>query len=133
MQTRLIWAAGVLQLANILHALAPAAAHNHHEAIAGPIMGTVLTVGASVAFVGLLRRLSWAPALAVVTGIATIAGFALFHALPFRTEVTEPYWGDDGVTNVPQVLSLMVIGAAAAWLVYEALATLRTQSPAKVA
>jgi hypothetical protein len=125
MHTRLIWAAGALPLANLLHALAPAPDH-HQEAVAGPIMGTILTVSAIAAFVGLLRRRSWGPMLAAVTGIATIIGFALFHALPFQTEVTEPYWGD-GVTNAPQVLSLVAVVATAAWLATEASATLQAR------
>jgi hypothetical protein len=81
-------------------------------------------VAAVVALVGLLQRRPWAPGVALAAAIATVVGFALFHALPVDTAVTEPYWGD-GTTNVPQVLSLVAIGAAAAWVVVEASAALR--------
>jgi hypothetical protein len=112
MRTRgLLWAAGALPVVNVVHALVPAP-HHQNEAIAGPIMGTALTLAAIAAFAGLLRRRAWAPRLAVATAVATIAGFALFHALPVETAVTEPYWGD-GSTNGAQVASLALIVATA--------------------
>jgi hypothetical protein len=123
MRTRLTAAAAALPAANIVHALVPAPG-GQNEAIAGPIMGTVLTVSALVALAALVRRRAWAPALAAATGIATIAGFALFHAIPAHTEVTEPYWGHHGTTNAAQVTSLVLIGMAAAWVTVEALAAL---------
>jgi hypothetical protein len=128
MSRRLVWAAAALPAANVVHALVPAPG-GQNEAIAGPIMGTIVTVGALVAFAGLVRRKAWAPALAVATAVATIAGFALFHALPLRSQVTEPYWGHHGTTNGAQVVSLALIVVAAGWVVVEALPAVR--SPAR--
>jgi hypothetical protein len=123
---RLTWAAATLPLANVIHALAPAP-HHQHEAIAGPIMGTIVTVAAIVAFAGLVRRQAWAPRLALVTAGATAAGFTLFHALPVQTSVTEPYWGDDGSATTAQVLTLVLIAASVAWVVVEATAQVRSR------
>jgi drug/metabolite transporter (DMT)-like permease len=122
--TRLTWIAAALPVANVLHAVTPG--HDDQmEAIAGPIMGTVLTIAAVVALVGLVRDRQWAPRFAAAVGLATIAGFVLFHAFPVRTEVTEPYWGDGAATAL-QWLSLAVIGGVAAWLVREAVVAGRT-------
>lgn len=120
---RLTWAAATLPLANVIHALAPAP-HHQHEATAGPVMGTIVTVAAIVAFAGLVRRRAWAPRLALVTAGATAAGFALFHALPVQTSVTEPYWGGDGSASTAQVLTLGLIAASVLWVVVEASAHL---------
>ena len=128
MSRRLVWAAAALPAANLVHALVPAPG-GQNEALAGPIMGTIVTVGALVAFAGLVRRKAWAPALAAATGVATIAGFALFHALPLRSEVTEPYWGHHGTTNGAQVASLALIVVTAIWVIVEALPAVR--SPAR--
>ena len=128
MRRELVWAAAALPAANVIHALVPAPG-GQNEAIAGPIMGTVLTVSALVAFAGLVRRKAWAPALAAATGVATIVGFTLFHALPLRSEVTEPYFGHHGTTNGAQVASLALIAVAAVWVTVEALQALR--SPAR--
>jgi hypothetical protein len=124
---RLVWAAAALPAANVIHALAPAP-HHQHEAIAGPIMGTIVTVGAIVALAGLLRRREWAARLALIVAGATAAGFVLFHALPVRTSVTEPYWGDDGSASTAQALTLVLIAAAVVWVVVEASAYLRLRS-----
>jgi hypothetical protein len=123
MHRGLLWAAAALPVANVVHALAPAA-HHQHEAIAGPIMGTLLTAGGIAAFVGVLHRRSWAPALALAVGVATIAGFALFHALPLQTAVTEPYWGENGSATAGQAATLVLIAAVAVWLIVEARAAL---------
>jgi hypothetical protein len=123
---RLVWAAAALPVANVIHALAPAP-HHQHEAIAGPIMGTIVTLGAIVALAGLIRRKEWAPRLALIVGGATAAGFALFHALPVRTSVTEPYWGDDGSASTAQALTLVLIAAVVAWVVAEASLHLRSR------
>lgn len=129
MGRRLIWAAAALPAANVIHALVPAPG-GQNEAIAGPIMGTIVTVGALVAFAGLVRQKAWAPALAVAASVATITGFALFHALPLRGEVTEPYWGHHGTTNGAQIASLALIVVAAVWVIVEALPTLRAPARA---
>lgn len=125
MSKGLLWVAGALPLANVVHALAPGS-HHEHEAIAGPIMGTLLTLGAVAAYVGLLRRRPWAPNLAVTVAWATIVGFALFHALPVQTAVTEPYWGDDGMVTGAQAASLVLIGAIAVGVITLACQTRRT-------
>ncbi len=131
MHRGLLWAAAALPVANVVHALAPAA-DGQHEAVAGPIMGTLLTVGGIAAFVGLLRGRPWAPRLALVVGVATLAGFALFHALPARTSVTEPYWGHHGSATAGQVATLVVIAAVAVWLIVAAWAELRADAAQEV-
>ncbi len=123
MPTRLTWVAATLPVANVLHGLAPGH-DNQMEAIAGPIMGAVLTV-AVVTLVGLVRHRRWAPRFAAAVGLATIAGFVLFHALPVRTEVTESYWGD-GAATAQQWLSLALIGGVSVWLAREAVVARRT-------
>jgi hypothetical protein len=123
---RLRWAAAALPVVNVIHALAPAP-HHQHEAIAGPIMGTIVTLGAIVALAGLIRGREWAARLALIVAGATAAGFALFHALPVRTSVTEPYWGDDGSASTAQVLTLVLIAAVVAWVVVEASVHLRSR------
>ncbi len=127
MHRGLLWAAAALPVANVVHALAPAA-DNQHEAVAGPIMGTLLTVGGIAAFAGLLRRRPWAPVLALVVGVGTLAGFALFHALPVNTEATEPYWGEHGSATAGQVATLVVIVVVAVWLTVSAWAEVRAGS-----
>jgi hypothetical protein len=125
MPSHLVIAAALLPAANVVHALAPAV-DGQPEAIAGPVMGTVVTISAVVALIGLLRDRPWAPVLALASGLATIAGFALFHAIPVQSDVTEPYWGHHGATNAAQVTTLVVIAAAAIWLVVEATLALRS-------
>ena len=113
-------------VANVVDALAPAA-DNQHGAVAGPIMGTLLTVGGIAAFAGLLRRRPWAPVLALVVGVGPSPGSPCSTRCRSH-RCDRALLGEHGSATAGQVATLVVIVVVAVWLTVAAWAEVRTGS-----
>ena len=117
---RLALPAGLLAVAQLVHGLTPAP-ETEAEGIVGFVGGLALLVGSIVVVVAAVRELRWARPLAVVVGTGVAGGFLLYHALPIKSPLTNPYFGTDGI-GVVQWAPVILCIAIGAWLTAVALA-----------
>lgn len=113
--TRLIWGAAALIAIQVIHGAIPA--ETESDTVVGFYTGILLLVASITALVGLVRRSGWAPPLLGITGAVVAVGFLLYHALPIRGPLTNPYVGEDqiGLAQWAPVIVAMAIGAWCAW------------------
>jgi hypothetical protein len=113
--SRLIALAAALLAIQVIHAAIPA--ETDAEGYVGLVVGLVFVVASITALVGLVQGKPWAPKLLGVTGLAVAVGFVLYHALPFHSPATNPYFGEDkiGLAQWTPVVLCVAIGAWAAW------------------
>jgi len=79
----------------------------------GPIVGLGLLISSIAALVGAAQGREWTRPVLRTTGAIVAVGFLLYHAIPVKTPLNYPYWGD-ATANVWQwtpVLAAMAIGA----------------------
>lgn len=125
---RLTLPAAALAVAQVLHGATPAP-ETDEGGYVGLIGGLVLLVASIVVAVAARRGASWARPLAVVTGVGVAGGFILYHALPWHSPVTNPYFGTDGIGLVQWTPVVLCI-ATGAWLVAVALGVERAPKAA---
>ena len=115
MRSRLIALAAALIAIQVIHAAIPA--ETDAEGYVGLVGGLILLVAGIVALVGLVQGKPWAPKLLGVTGLTVAVGFVLYHALPFKSPATNPYFGEDkiGLAQWTPVVLCIGIGLWAAW------------------
>jgi hypothetical protein len=120
---RLVALAASLLAIQVIHGAIPA--ETDAEGYVGLVGGVILLVASITALVGLVQGKPWAPKLLGVTGLTVAVGFILYHALPFHSPATNPYFGEDkiGLAQWTPVLLCVVIGLWAAW------ETLRPDAP----
>lgn len=123
MRSRLIALAAALVAIQVIHAAIPA--ETDAEGYVGLVVGLVFVIASITALVGLVQNKPWAPRLLGLTGLAVAVGFILYHALPFHTPATNPYFGEDkiGLLQWTPVVLCVVIGF---WAARE---TLRPEAP----
>lgn len=108
---RAAWALVVVQL---VHGFTPA--ETEAEGYVGLIGGLALLVAAAVAAVGFRLGRSWAAPLTGWTGLLIAVGFTLYHAVPFHSPLTNPYFGEPvGAAAWISVGLAVAVGAWAAW------------------
>jgi hypothetical protein len=115
MRARLLPATVALAVAQLVHGLTPA--DTDSEGYVGLVAGAALLVASVVAAVGAYRGAPWAPRLALVTGALVAGGFVLYHAVPVRSAVTNPYPGEPVGAAAWVTVALAV--AAALWAAVE--------------
>lgn len=111
---RAAWALVVVQL---VHGFTPA--ETEAEGYVGLVGGLLLLIAAAAAAAGFRTRSSWAVPLTGWTGLAIAVGFTLYHAVPVRSPLTNPYFGEP--VGPAAWISVAVAVAAGAWAAYEAL------------
>lgn len=109
-------AAWALAATQVAHGLTPA--DTESEGYVGAVVGLVLLVLSLAAIYGLRQGRPWAPRLLLGTGAAVAIGFVAYHATPWRSPVTNPYFGEP--VGAPAWISVAVTVAAAVWAVVEA-------------
>jgi hypothetical protein len=114
MNNRLALAAAALLVIQVVHGAIPA--ETSSEGYVGAITGALLIVASIVGLVGATRNRSWAPMVIGVTGAVVAIGFLLYHATPWHSPVTNPYFGEDkiGLLQWTPVVLAIAIGAWAA-------------------
>ena len=115
MRNRLVGLAAALLAIQVIHGAIPA--DTDAEGYVGLVGGLLLLIASIAALVGLVQGKPWAPRLLGVTGLIVAVGFILYHALPFKSPATNPYFGEDGIGLLqwaPVVLAIG-IGFWAAW------------------
>jgi hypothetical protein len=113
---RLTAATAALVVVQVVHGVAPS--DGDDGSALGAVGGLALLAASAVALVGLLRGRPWGRTLAGWTGAGVAVGFLLYHALPFKSPLTNPYWGPDVSVSLAQwlsVLAAMAVGAWCAW------------------
>jgi drug/metabolite transporter (DMT)-like permease len=110
--------AWALLLFQVLHGFTPA--DTEAEGYVGAVGGLILLIAASVAIVGIRMGRPWAPALTGWTGLVVAVGFMLYHALPYKSPVTNPYLGEP--VGAPAWISVALAVASGFWAAYEGLA-----------
>lgn len=115
MRNRLVAIAAALTAIQVIHAAIPA--ETDAEGYVGLVVGALFVIASITALVGLAQDKPWAPRLLGLTGLAVAVGFVLYHALPFHTPATNPYFGEDkiGLLQWTPVVLCVAIGAWAAW------------------
>ena len=115
MNTRLAVAAAALLVIQLVHGAIPA--ETSSEGYVGTVVGALLVIASIVGLVGAIRNRPWTPMVVGVTGAIVAVGFLLYHALPFHTPATNPYFGEDkiGALQWTPVILAIAIGAWAAW------------------
>jgi hypothetical protein len=120
---RIAWAAWALVAVQVVHGAIPA--ETDAEGNVGFYTGLVLLLASLVAAIGASAKKPWAPRLAGWTGLIVAGGFTLYHALPVRSPLTNPYVGEPvGVAAWLGVVAAIAIGA---WAAYEGLVRARRQ------
>ena len=74
---------------------------------------------ALVAFLAVAMRSEYGPHLAVLAGVAVSLGFVLYHGIPFKVGVNNPYWGPNGHADAIRwftVLTAIGVGLVVVWL-----------------
>jgi len=114
MNRRLTAAAVALLVIQVIHGAIPA--DTSSEGYVGAVVGAALIVASIVGIVGAVRNRPWAGSVIGVTGAIVAIGFLLYHASPWHTPVTNPYFGEDkiGVLQWTPVVLAIAIGAWAA-------------------
>ena len=110
-------AAWLLLATQVIHGATPA--DTDAEGYMGLVGGVVLLVATITAIVGLRMRRAWAPKLAGWTGLAVAVGFVLYHAVPVKSSVSNPYLGEP--VGPAAWISVALAVAAGAWAAYEGL------------
>ena len=108
------WALLVLQ---VVHGLTPA--DTDAEGYVGAVVGLLLLVATMAGIYGLRTGKPWAARLVGWTGLVVAVGFVLYHATPFSSPMTNPYFGE-GV-GAPAWISVALCVAAGAWAAVEGL------------
>jgi hypothetical protein len=115
---RLALPAAALAIAQVIHGATPGPETNEGGYV-GLIGGLALLV-ASIAVAVMARGNNPAARpLAVITGVGVAGGFILYHALPWHSPVTNPYFGTDGI-GIVQWTPVFLCIAAGVWLVMTA-------------
>ena len=108
------WALLVLQ---VVHGLTPA--DTESEGYVGAVGGLLLLIATMAGIYGARTGRSWAAPLTGWTGLTVAVGFVLYHAVPFKSAVTNPYLGEP--VGAPAWVSVALCVAAGAWAAYEGL------------
>ena len=119
MNNRLALAAAALLVIQVVHGAIPA--ETSSEGYVGAITGALLIIASIVGLVGATRGRPWAPMVIGVTGAIVAVGFLLYHATPWHSPVTNPYFGEDkiGALQWTPVVLAIAIGAWAAFIARE--------------
>ena len=131
----LVLPAALLAAAQVWHAVTPAENldPSTHQPIEGGCVGLIgglfLLLGCIVAAIAARRGKEWARPLSLVCGVGVALGFVLYHATTWRSPVTNPYFGVDGIGAV-QLAPVFACIAIGAWLAYQAWPARRTASVA---
>jgi len=78
--------------------------------------GIVLTL---VACIAVVTRSDYGPLLATLAGAVVALGFVLYHGIPFKLGVNNPYWGPNGHADVIRwltVFTAIAVGLLVVWL-----------------
>jgi hypothetical protein len=119
MNSRLAGAAAALLVIQVVHGAIPA--ETSSEGYVGAVVGALLIISSIVGLVGAVRDRPWAAPVVGVTGAIVAVGFLLYHATPWHTPVTNPYFGEDkiGALQWTPVVLAIAIGAWAAYAARE--------------
>lgn len=115
----MVWPAAALFASQFIHGAIPSGKDDAEGgSIVGLVGGAILLVASLVGLIGALRGKEWAIPLTAWTGLVVAVGFVLYHALPFKSPLTNPYAGAEGVTPAAWIGVAVCIaaGAWAAWL-----------------
>jgi hypothetical protein len=110
--------AWALVLFQVVHGFVPA--DTDSEGYVGLVGGLLLLVAALAAAYGIRTDRAWAKALTGWTGVTVAVGFVLYHAVPFKSPMTNPYLGEP--VGAAAWISVALAVAAGAWAAYEAFA-----------
>lgn len=116
MNSRLTLAAAALLIIQVVHGAIPA--ETSSEGYVGAITGALLIIASIVGLVGAARNRPWTPMVVGVTGAIVAVGFLLYHVLPWKSPMTNPYFGEDeiGALQWTPVVLAIAIGAWAAFV-----------------
>jgi hypothetical protein len=104
-------AAWALVVAQVQHGIVPSETSEH--SIVGPIAGVLLLGWSVAAVVGLQRSRPSAYKILGWTGFSVALGFVLYHASPWHSAFTRPYFGES--VGVPAWISVGIAIAAGIW------------------
>lgn len=116
-RSSLQWSTLALIATQVVHALTPA--ETASEGWVGAVGGALLLTSAGVALVAVRTGRPWGPLVTGWTGLLVAAGFTVYHALPFRSAVTNPYLGEP--VGAPAWISVVLAVGAGTWAAYEGL------------
>ncbi len=119
MNNRLALAAAALLVIQVGHGAIPA--ETSSEGYVGAVTGALLIVASIVGLVSAVRNRPWTPIVVSVTGAIVAVGFLLYHVLPWKSPLTNPYFGEDeiGALQWAPVILAIAIGAWAAFTARE--------------
>ena len=101
-------------IVQLVHGFTPA--ETEAEGYVGLVGGLALLIAAMAAVIGFRLHKSWAAPLTGRTGLVIAVGFTLYHAVPFHSPLTNPYFGEPvGPAAWISVALAVAAGAWAAW------------------
>ncbi|HUQ40284.1 MAG TPA: hypothetical protein VM030_09025 [Acidimicrobiales bacterium] len=117
-RARMITATTLLFAMQLIHGFIPTAEETEGGSVVGFYGGIGLLLASLVALFGVVRAREWGARLAGITGAIVAVGVVLYHALPFKSPVTNPYLGEP--VGIPAWLGVAAAIAAGAWAAWEA-------------
>lgn len=108
-------AAWALAVAQVVHGFTPA--DTEAEGYVGLVGGLFLLVAALAGVYGLRTGRLWAPDVVRWTGLAVVVGFVAYHAVPWKSPLTNPYVGEP--VGAAAWVSVLVAIAAGVWAAVE--------------
>jgi hypothetical protein len=115
-RNQLLLAAVALVVTQVVHGAVPG--DGEEEAWLGLVLGALGLLASIVVLVGLVRNAPWASWFAALTGATIAVGFVLYHGLPFKSSLNNPYWGSEGSATGWQWLTVVAVLAASAGTVW---------------
>ena len=108
-----------LTVLQVVHVLVPAETSTE-ESYVGLVGGLVLLIASLAAIYGLRLGRSWAVPLAGMAGVGVGGGFLLYHSVPWKSPLTNPYWNESeiGLVQWLPVIACIVVGAWCAALAF---------------
>jgi len=116
-RTRLEAAAWALVVFQVVHGFTPA--DTESEGYVGLVGGLALLVLALAGVFGIRTGRPWAAPVTGWTGLTVAVGFVLYHAVPLKSPMTNPYLGEP--VGAAAWISVALAIAAGAWAAYEGL------------
>ena len=108
-------AAWALAVTQVVHGLTPA--DTESEGYVGAVVGLVLLVLSLASIHGLRQGRPWALGVLGPTAAAVAIGFVAYHATPWHSPVTNPYFGEP--VGAAAWISVALCVASAVWAVVE--------------
>lgn len=127
----MLWPAVALVVTQVVHGATPTEGELESEGPLGLVIGGLFLLLSVAAVVGIVQRRPYGRPLAARTGLAVALGFVAYHAVPWTSWFTNPYFGKP--VGEAAWATVVVSVAAGLWCASEGREALARRSAASTA